>query len=537
MKRSEKRPLPLFWRLLAVIMAAWFALLMLAMMVTLRYSLRTFQEKVDDVLFSTVQTLAESPAVRQILADGACSPEMADFLGDVIRNTTDLDYITIADTDSVRIYHQDPAYIGLPFEGGDQYRCLAGESYLSDADPTNFPDQRRAFHPVRDVDGNVMGFIMASATHRRINELRSDIFVTYVKIFLMLTVCTLVLSALLAMYLGKNLRGAKPDDLLRVYLTQNDILNSLDEGLVSLDNTGKIRLVNTAAARMLSHREDLLVGQQVDDLLRAEDGTSLRDRVIDGPGIQSSRANILARPVQLPDSNLWARQVLILADKSEVMRYTEELGGTRHMISALRANTHEFLNMLQVISGLLQMGYITEAQEYIGSVSRVHEHIIGPVMKLIRNANVAALILGKEGNMRELDISLTLLNNSQLPERSRYLSTRELVTVVGNLLENAMEAINAAPADGVRSVVLQLTEDEKGLFLMVSDTGEGISSENLPHIFENGFSTKAQSGRGIGMKLIQEIVDRRGGSIDVDTEPGSGTTISLIFSRERGERV
>ena len=534
MKQQSIRRLPIFWRLMAWILVCWFTLLSITLAVTLRYSLRTFQEKIDEILLSTVQTLAESPAVHQILRDGKCSQEMADFINDVVINTTDMDYITIADTNSIRIYHIDPNYIGMPFEGGDQYRALSGESYLSDANPEHFEGQRRAFHPVIEDDGTVLGFIMASATHDRIHALRSDIYATYIRLFLMLTVLTLLAGSLLAMVLGKHLRGVKPDDLLRVYLTQNDILNALDEGLVSFDNTGKVRLVNAAAARMLGHREDLLVGQQVDDLLRAEDGTSLRNRE-NSMGLQSNRANVLVRPVQLPDSNLWARQVLILADKSEVTRYAEELVGTRHMLNALRANTHEFLNKLQVISGLLQMGYVREALDYIGNLSATHEHIIGPVIKLIRNSNVAALVLGKEGNMRELDIDLTLLSNSTLPERSRYLSTRELVTVVGNLLENAMEAVNSAPADNVRSVVLQITEDEKGLFLMVSDTGEGISPENLPHIFKNGFSTKATSGRGVGMNLIQEITERHGGSIDVDTEPGSGTTISIIFSRERGE--
>lgn len=537
MKRSDRGGIPIFWQLMAGILVSWFLLLTAALGVTLRYALKTFQENVDEILLSTVQTLADSPSVQEMIRTGVCDPDMADFLNDVVNNTSDMEYITIADADSIRIYHIDPAYIGLPFEGGDQFRCLEGESYLSDANPENFPDQRRAFQPVFDQDGAVMGFVMASATHERIDRLRSDIYAAYIRLYLMMTVFTILFGGLLAMYLGRNLRGVKPDDLLRVYLTQNDILNALDEGLVSYDNTGRVRLVNSAAARMLGHREDLLVGQQVDDLLRAEDGSSLRDRADQEIGQQSSRANILAKNVQLPDSNRWARQVLILADKSEVTRYADELVGTRHMVSALRANTHEFLNKLQVISGLLQMGYVSGALDYIGSLSSFHEQIIGPVIKLIRNANVAALILGKEGNMRELDIQLTLLSNSSLPERSRYLSTRELVTVVGNLLENAMEAVDTAPADGVRSVVLQLTEDEKGLFLMVSDTGEGISPENLPHIFEESFSTKARSGRGVGMKLIQEIVDRHGGSIEVDTEPGSGTTFSLIFSRERGERV
>lgn len=537
MKQERKHCLPLFWRLTLIITACWLLLLAVTLGVTMHYAQRSMQNKIDDMLMSTVTTLGNSPGIRRVLEQGRCDGEIADYLTDVVVNTEDLEYITIADADSIRLYHIRPDFIGKPFEGGDQYRCLAGESYLSDAETEHFSAQRRAFHPVLDEGGEVRGFVMASATHERITQLRGEIYTSYLGLSLMLAGCTLLFCSLLALYLSKSLRGVRPEDLLRVYLTQNDILNALDNGLISFDNTGRIRLVNAAAARMLGHREDLLVGRNVDELLRSADGSSLRDRTESGLGIQSSRPNILVRPVLLPDSNLWTRHVLILADKSEITRYAEELGGTRHMLSTLRANTHEFLNKLQVISGLLQMGRTDQAQSYIGSIAAVHEHITGPVMKLIRNTSAAALILGKAGNMRELDINLVLMSNSSLPERSAYLSTTELVTVVGNLLENAIEATDVIPAEDLRAVALQITEDDKGLLIMVSDTGEGIAGENLPHIFDYGFSTKAKTGRGVGMKRVQEIVDSHGGTIDVDTEPGSGTTFTLIFSRKRGGSV
>ena len=532
MKQENRRNLPLFWRLLAIIMVCWFVLLSVTLMVTLRYSLRTLREQIDSILMSTVVTLGNNPDVRRIVEQGWIDREMADYLTDVVVNTESMEYITIADRNSIRLYHIDPSFIGLPFEGEDEDRALAGESYISDATPQNFQKQHRAFHPVRSESGEVIGFVMASATFDRIDLIRGNIYTTYARLMLLLTAVTLVICSALAMYLGRNLRGVKPGDMIRMYLTQNDIINALDEGLLSFDKTGRVRLANAAAARILGHREDLLVGQQVDDILRAEDGSSLRNR--EGHLLQSNRPNIAVRHVQLPDANLWARQVLILTDKSEVTRYAEELGGTRHMLSTLRANTHEFLNKLQVISGLLQMGRTEDALGYIGSIAAVHEHITGPVMKLIRNTGIAALILGKASNMRELDIDFVLMSNSSLPEQSAYLSNTELVTLVGNLLENAIEATNVIPGDELRAVTLQITEDEKGLLIMVSDTGEGIADEILPRIFEPGFSTKASRGRGVGMRRIKDIVDSHGGTIDVDTEPGSGTTFTIIFSQKRG---
>ena len=196
MKRQHKGHIPLLWRMMIWIIVASFALLTLTMAVTLRYTLNSFQSKIDEILMSTVKTLAESPLVLEELRDGVCSEDMAIYLISVVDNTADLDYITIADTNSIRSFHIDPAYIGQPFEGGDQYRALAGEVYISDATPDNFEGQRRAFHPVYEEDGTIIGFIMASTTHDRMNQLREDIFNTYLWLYLVLTVCTLIFSAM-----------------------------------------------------------------------------------------------------------------------------------------------------------------------------------------------------------------------------------------------------------------------------------------------------------------------------------------------------
>ena len=534
MKQKNGHRLPLFWRLTFTITAAWLVLLTATLGLTIHFSMRTMANKIDNVLMSTVESLGHAPHIQRAVMRGYCDEEMVAYLTSVVENTEDLEFITIADRNSVRLFFIDPAEVGQPFLGDDQYRALAGETYLSTATPENYGTQRRAFHPVCDEAGEVIGFVMASATHDRIREIQGQIIGSYIGVAAVLSACTLVLCGILAVYLGKNLRGMRLEDVVRAYLSQNDILNSLDNGIVSFDTRGNVRLVNTAAARMLGQREDLLVGRNVDELLRAADGSSLRNRTEGKLGVQSDRPNILVRPVQLPNAELWARQVLVLADKSEVTQYVEELGGTQHMVSTLRANTHEFLNKLQVISGLLQMGRTEEAQRYIGSVAAAYEHITGPVLKLIHNTNVAALILGKSSNMRELDIDLILVSNSYLPERSNFLSTTELVTVVGNLMENAIEATNMIPAEDLRAVAVQITEDEKGLLIMVSDTGEGIEPENLPHIFERGFSTKAATGRGVGMCRIRDIVESHGGTIDVDTEPGSGTTFTIIISQKRG---
>lgn len=530
-QKQKSNTLPFFAQATCVIMMVWFVLLSITLGLTLRYSLRTLQDKIDNSLTSTTAALAANSAVKQAMVTGLLPGDMIEYLDTLVAKANDLDVISIADRESIRVYHVVHERIGQKFVGGDEQRALEGESYISDATGT-MGYQHRSFSPVFDDEGNVLGFVMASTTQDRLEQLRSNIMTTYQNLLILLTVCTLVFSAGLAAYLQQTLRGAKPEDLLRTYLTQNDILNSLDEGIISLDSAGNIRVVNQAATKALGQRDELLVGQSVDDLLRSESGGSLLK--ISGEDLPTNRPNLLVNSIQLESSSRWARQVLILKDKSEAFRRAEQLNGTRHVISALRANNHEFSNKLQVISGLLQMNRAQEALSYIGTVSAIHAQLITPVMQLIHNANVAALILGKLDNTRELDIHLTLLANSSLPEHSRYLSTPELVSVIGNLLENAIEAVNAASDDRTRTIVLQITEDENGLLILISDSGIGIDPEIMPHICELGFSTKASEGRGVGMSLIRGIVDRHEGSMEVDSEPGDGTTFTLIFTKERG---
>lgn len=529
-KKRQSGIARLFVKILSWAILVGVTLLGVTLGVTLRYSLSTFQSKIENTLMSTASSLANSAMVRDALDAGSCSEALIGYLDDLVAQTRDLDIITIAGTDSIRLYHVVHSRIGQHFVGGDQGRALAGESYFSDAVGT-LGLQRRYFSPVLDEGGAVTGFVMASTTMDSLQNLRGDITRTYGRMAAWLMAASLLLSGLLALFLHRLLHGFGPEELVRTYITQNEVLNNLTEGVISVDASGRIQLMNRAAEEMLGQRSELLEGAALDSVIRDNSGESLLSA--ETRSSPTSRPNILSQCIPLEKDGHRRGATLILTDRSEAMRTAEQLTGTRHIISTLRANSHEFMNRLQVISGLLQMGRSADALDYIGRVSAVHAKAITPILQHISNPNVAALLLGKLDNMKELDIQLTLLANSHLPEHSQYLSTSDLVTTIGNLLENAIEAVNAQCGSGPRSIVLQITEDETGLLLMVSDTGTGIPPRLLEHIYDQGFSTKTTEGRGMGMYLVRDIVLRRGGNIEVDSEPGSGTTFTLIFSEKR----
>lgn len=528
-RRGRDYP-PFYAQILLVFLAAGLLLLGGAFSVTLHIALSLFQEQVDTNLTAVATSLADSAMVKKAFSDGKCPPELIDYLDDLTAMTPELDVISIAGTDSVRIYHVVHERIGGDFVGGDEGRALAGERYFSDAVGT-LGLQHRYFAPVWDADGTVLGFVMVSTTMDRVKTLENEITATYVRVAVVFAFALLAFAALLTLLLRRILLGFTPEGMASTYLVQNEALNGLDEGVVLVDEQGRILMVNRSAESILGQQEEQLLGSPLDALLRAEGGESLL-KTSQEEG-RTSRPNILATTIVPNDPAHLGGTTLILKDRRDAMRRAEQLNGTRHIISALRANSHEFMNKLQVISGLLQMGRAEDALEYIGHISVVQAKDVSPIVQRIRNANVAALLLGKLDNTRELDIQLTLLPNSDLPERSQYLSSRDLVTVVGNLLENAIEAVNAQSADAPRSIDLQISEREEGLLILVSDTGVGIRPEQLAHIYESGFSTKAAEGRGVGMALVHDIVERCSGSIEVDSELGSGTTFTLIFNQKR----
>ena len=475
-------------------------LLGFALGITLHFSISTFQTQLDDMLKTTALSLADSAMVREAYHQGYCTDEMIHYFDTLVDTADNMDVLTLSDCNLIRLYHVNHALIGEEFVGGDQGDALAGKSYFSDAIGT-LGLQHRFLTPVRDTDGSILGFITVSATMTCISSLKKNIFSTYFWIALVLFLALGIISGIISLM------------------------------VVFVDPKGKVQLVNQAAENILGQKRSKLEGAPLDAILRTREETTLLDCT--GENLSTSRPNVLANILVRDDQNKKPGLTLILKDKTEAVRKAEQLNGTQHIVTALRANNHEFMNRLQVIAGLLQIGRTQEALDYIGNVASIHSQAIGPIIQNIQNPSVAALLLGKANHAHELEIGLILLSGSTLPPHSAYLSTNELVTVLGNLLGNAIEAVNAQGSGNSRSVAVQITEDEKSLLIVVSDTGIGIPQEMLSHIYDFGFSTKAAEGRGFGMSMIQNIVVRHDGTIDVDTEQGAGTTFTLIFQIKR----
>lgn len=537
--KKRARHVSLFGKLAAGNVALVVFMLLLTLSVTMNRNIATMEKQVDDTLMNTATSLMRNSLVIKA-ATGELNTEdrieLGNFLDHVIAVNDDISVIIIADASSVQLYHPLRIQIGLPFEGGDQHDALRGKKYFSEtAVDANY--QRRAFAPILSEYGKPLGFVMVSTMIDRLEQIRDEVYTLYFNMGILLLLVGFTSSFVLSVSIKRSLLGLEPSKISADFLTREEILNSLEEGVISTNTQTEIMLLNRSAAEMLDVTPEKALGRRLEEVLPMVRLDEMPDagKAQYNLELAAAGATILYDKVPIIEHGSKIGVVLILRNKTEATRLAEQLTGTRHIITALRANTHEFMNKLHVILGLLQMGKTEDAKMYIQQVSNMQSESISPVLQYIKNPTIAALILGKISHMRELDIDLTLLHNSALPYHSRYLPTRSLVTVVGNLLENAIEAINARTDDSPRRITLQITETEDGLLIGCDDTGVGIEPENLTRIFEPGMSTKGD-GRGTGMTLITDVLDTFHGDIQVDSEPGVGTSIQVSVRHERTKK-
>jgi sensor histidine kinase regulating citrate/malate metabolism len=211
----------------------------------------------------------------------------------------------------------------------------------------------------------------------------------------------------------------------------------------------------------------------------------------------------------------------------------EDLTGVRYLVDSMRANNHDFMNKLHVILGLIQMGQTEQASEYITTITSIQQTLIHQIMKRIEDPSVAALLIGKYARAAELDIRFSLEAGSGLARQDVALPSADLVTLIGNLIENSLDALNAKE-EQPKELTVGIFSKPQVLIVRVDDTGIGISKENLEHITEKGFSTKGEN-RGTGLYLISEMVKKYSGTLEIDSEVGEGTSIMIMLTEERKE--
>ena len=499
----------------------------------LYFTLHNSQDALDSTLVNSASILSRIDLIQESLEGTRSTQELAEFLDEATQNTRDIDLILVGDTQSNLLYAPDHDLVDTPYSGTAQTDALAGAAPYTSDETGPMGSEHSAYAPVRDDDGNVIGFIIVGVYFRSMAQLTRHTVVVLSVVGLAAAVVGSTLALRLSKRIKDSLMGYEPDAFVHRFHQREDIMDALEEGIMAIDRDKKLIFLNTAAAEMFSLNRDEVLGKSLADFYPR----STLDRILRtgkpeyNVSINSLKhVRVLADRLPLYEDGQLNGAVSIFRNRTELARMADDLTGVRHMVDAMRAYTHEFLNKLHVILGLLQIGEPEKAQQYIMDTTQIHREAVNRIMNQLHEPSVAALLVGKTSRANELGIRLTLDRESGLSEDSDWLPPDAYVTILGNLIENAIEVLNQSRS-ATKEIFVSIRENPDSLLLCVEDTGPGIPTVLRNTMFQRGASTKGRH-RGTGLSLVQEVVEAYHGDIRVESESGVGTSFFISFCRE-----
>ncbi len=483
----------------------------------------------DESIKDMASVVKDEPGVRQAFLDGKVSGDTMLFLDKMVRSEDSIDYIVLARPDGTRIYHPDHSLIGEKFVGGDETKAVAGEKdYIVDGKGTS-ADQRRYFSSIKGEDGSVLGFIMVSRRSADIAKIKQRNTLHIFLIFLVSVIAAALIAYIVGNRIRRQLLGYEPYQLARLFTQREGILDELEEGLLLVSETGTCEYANRSAESLLrsggTDRTTEFINTHVMPLYSLENITANRT-------VRLGDITLIMDILPVEDKKRFIGNLVILRDKTEATKLAAQLTGIDQIIGALRASTHETKNKMHVILGLLQLDETQKAIEYI-QASAENDSEADTIRRTVRNNTLAALLIGKRSRARELGIDLTVRKDSFIDEHSRLLSSADLVTIIGNLIENSFDALSGVD-DRPREISLFVNENAQGLNIQISDTGCGMNGEIIEKISKESFTTKGE-GHGIGTTLIRNILSGYDADMYIESEPDEGTTINIIIRGEQDE--
>jgi sensor histidine kinase regulating citrate/malate metabolism len=333
-------------------------------------------------------------------------------------------------------------------------------------------------------------------------------------------------SLLVARRVKRQTLGLEPAEITGLVEHRDAMLHGIREGVVGLDLHGRVTLINDEAVRLLHIPGDAL-GRPLDDLGVGED---MREALLSGEverdrAVASAGRVLVVNRVPISSRGRSLGSVTTLRDRTELLELRRELDLTRHVTDTLRAQAHEFSNRLHTIAGLIELGEADEAVRFVHRISSSRSEFSAAVTGAVQDPSIAALLIAKASQAAEVGVDLRIAPGSSLPPLDDALGT-DVTTVVGNLLDNAMEA--AATTAG-RWVEVGLDLVDGVVEVVVRDSGAGVPPEMVREVFRRGVTTKdATVGqRGIGLSLVHLVCTRRGGEVSVSTDGGSRFTATL----------
>lgn len=490
------------------------------------------EENMGKLALRVATTVSLIPAVENAFYYEEPS-EVIQPLVESIRQMVGAEFIVVGNKDSIRYSHPNIGKIGKKMVGGDNDKALIdGQYYISKAVGSLGPSLRGKA-PIFNDKGDIIGIVSVGFM---IEDIRSIIINRVLKIGAVSFVIVLFGIAggiLLARNIRKDTAGLEPHEIASLYRERNAILLSIKEGIIAVDEHGRITMINNSAKKMLGIERDcrnelienVLPNTQMYKVLEGEKTDhdvemKMRDRIM------------IVNRIPIIEDGQVVGVVASFRDKTEIQKMLDTIFEIRKYSEEMRAQTHEFTNKLYVLSGLLQLGHYDKAVQMIQTEYSQHETQNKILFDQIHDQTVQAILLGKISIASEKKINFMIDENCTLNPLPKHIVPSQIITMIGNLIDNAFDAVQAIKQ---KEVFFYITDIGNDVVIEVGDNGPGVDEKELDSLFNRGYSTKEGMNRGYGLTNLKKVVDDLQGSVEIQRPKGGGAVFSIFLPKKLNE--
>lgn len=502
----------------------------------LEYQETQMQKK--QLALQTAKTVSFMPTVKEAFLSKESFGDVQ-RIAEQVRAQSGAVSIIVSNQDEIMYSHPDSDEIGEKIKGNDNYKALVFGGYYNSETSGRLGAVIRGKAPIFIDKGKyrkLVGVVTVGFSKEKIQGMLIKKLIQSSMFSLVVIVLGAAGGVLLAKNIKKDTLGLEPYEIASLYRERSAILLAIKEGVLAVDESGNITMLNSTAQELLGLTnqainrpvEECLPNTRMLCVLKTGVQEKDQEMVINDKVIIVNRTPVI-------ENNEIVGVVSSFRDKTEIQDMINTLSEVRIYSEDLRAQTHEFKNKLYVLSGLLQLGKYNEAIDMIQEESLVHKDQSRVLFDQIHDSKVQAILLGKISKASEKKVDFVVDENSSLQPLPGHIGTSQLVTIIGNIIDNAFEAVATTNEMNVSFFAVDLGHD---ILFEVSDSGIGITKDQMYHIFEKGYSMKGTKDRGYGLVNVQKVVSQLNGNIEIKNLNGGGTifTISIPKWNKKGDK-
>lgn len=466
--------------------------------------LSTIDGRIRNNLKSTAINISENETIKKFLYNKEQNKEIQDYSESLISVIEDIDIIVICDMNGEKYSHLDRSQIGEIFVNPDKESVLKnGDSYYSLMEGS-MGKTLRWFQPIMYNDEQV-GFVMVGKYYSDIMSINSHTKRSYVYLFITTIIISVIGSSIFAAKIKKDILDMEPEEIATLYNQKKIILNSVQNGIIALDKNNTITEMNKSCYELFNDFSSDKLIEKLKTYIDAKKSLKMKEILVENQKVFVNLDPII-------ESNKYLGVVIILSNRESIQKIAREITGVDEVIKNLRVNVHEFKNNMHVILGLIQLEQYDQAKEYILKLQKIEEDNENEFFE-IDDYYVRALLLSRKLIAKERKVEFVLTEDSVLNSDHGLIDSDDIITILGNLIENAFEAC-VLSNDSYKRVEVSIYEDDEKIEIQVTDNGLKIDNEIRENMFEEGISSKGE-GRGTGLSLVFNRVELYDGIIYV----------------------